>query len=68
MVLLGLRVTSRINRFSLFRSTARFAIFFATAIPRLEFVPDGRSPKYKPQALLVFGFAFSNSDMRALFK
>ena len=68
IALCGWRVLSRMNRLSLFRSTARLANFLATAIPRAPSMPWLRDPKYKPQCFDVLGFVFSNSDMRALFK
>jgi hypothetical protein len=55
-------------RFILLRSTARFASFLATAIPKSACAPASVEAKYKPQYKLVLGRVLSNSEILALFK
>ena len=55
-------------RFILLRSTARFASFLATAIPKSACEPASVEAKYKPQYKLVLGRVLSNSEILALFK
>ena len=66
--LLGLRMRSRKKRLSLFRSTALFTNFLATAIPKSPLVFFSQAPKYRPQFFVALGLVVSNSLMRALFK